>query len=185
MSKSRDEETLNHLRSLANAPKYATDNPNWATIDVKNSRRLLLSCPLWIENTVTSGLKIELMGPQSTPPRRPHYGFKALLFASAADRTWHLGRIEFDPEAPLGPHHNNPPDAKNVPARVTGPHHHSFDDNVAYCGLDALSPKRDLPIAKPLDRDINNFNDILSVIRDAYIIPDLWLEEPRWSRTLL
>lgn len=185
MPSSTDIQILAELTEMAHATKFASDCPDWSSVDSTKGERLQLTCPLWIENKITSGLKIEMGGPRSTPAHRPHYGFKALLFASTGGRTWHLGRIEFDPEPPVGPHHINPHDAKDVQPRVTGAHFHSFDDNVAYGKLEALTPKRDLPIAQPLDRIITSYNDILTIIREAYIIPDLWLEEPTWSRTLL
>jgi len=185
LSKVSDSSILAELTALAKSVKFASDCPDWQVITERKGERLQLTCPLWIEDNIQSGLRLELIGPKATPANRPHYGFKSLMFANIANRTWHLGRIEFDPDTPVGVSHRNPFNAKHVPPTVTGAHFHSFDDNVAYGGLSSLSQDSDLPVARALDTNINNYSDILAVIRELYIIPDLWLEEPAWSRTLL
>lgn len=153
------------------------------------SRKAVTSgCPLWVEGVVSSGLRLDIHGPQAVPHGRPFFGLTALLFASHRRRNWHLGRIEFDLVGAIGPHHRNPMSVKHLPPTITGSHVHPFEDNAAL-GLVALSPgpgpKGDLPIALPLDRKCETFADILTTIREHFGIPGLWLEEPGWSRTLV
>lgn len=178
-----DAEKLAELRAIAGAEKIAAASPPWAVNEHKNSRRISLSCPLWIDGVLASGLRLEMFGPEAVTKDRPFAGLRALMFVTLRDKNWHLGRIEFDPENPLKPH-RNPMNDHGAPPVVRGPQHHPFQAN-ADLGLSALSPDRDLPLAFPLDTTCTTFNDILKVIRDHFIIPDLWLEEPGWSRTLL
>lgn len=179
---------LAELIQLFRAEKAIGELPAWTGQETRIGARLHIVCPLWIGDAVQSGLRLEVHGPQAVPEARPFHGLTALLFASHRGRTWHLGRIEFDPVAPVGPHHRNPVSARHLPPTITGPHIHPFEENAAG-GLVALSPgngpKGDLPIARPLDRTCVTFADILTTIRDHFGIPGLWLEEPGWSRTLV
>lgn len=181
-----DAACLAELAAMFRSEKVAMEVPSWSDQETSSGRRLSLVCPLWVDDAVMSGMRLEIHGPQAVPHGRPHFGLTALLFASHRRRTWHLGRIEFDPVAPVGHHHRNPMAARHLPPTITGPHFHPFEDN-AGLGLVALSPdpKGDLPIARPLDTKCAAFGDILTVIREHFGIPGLWLEEPGWSRTLV
>lgn len=183
-----DEACLVELTELFRAEKAIAEVPAWSDQETPSGRRLHIVSPLWIGDAVPSGLRLEVYGPQAVLQQRPFFGLTALLFASHRKRTWHLGRIEFDPVAVPGPHHRNPLSAKHLPPTITGPHVHPFEEN-APLGLAALSPgnvpKGDLPIARPLDTTCATFADILTTIRDHFVIPGLWLEEPGWSRTLV
>mgnify|MGYP001202599765 CR=1 FL=1 len=183
-----DAACLAELIEMFRAEKIIAETPAWTDQETPSGRRLHVVCPLWIGGLVTSGLRLEIYGPQAVPHGRPFFGLTAMLFASHRRRNWHLGRIEFDPVGATGPHHRNPMSARHLQPTVTGPHFHPFEDNAAE-GLAALSPasgaKGDLPIAKPLDTTCVTFADILTTIREHFGIPGLWLEEPGWSRTLV
>lgn len=176
------------LAAIFRSEKATASAPIWSVQEARIGPRLSVVCPLWIEGVVVSGLRLELHGPQAIPVSRPYYGLTALLFASHRRRNWHLGRIEFDPVAPVGPHHRNPLEARHLPPTISGPHIHPFEENLAL-GLAALSPeggpRGDLPIARPMDTTCASFGDVLTVIRDNFGIPGLWLEEPEWSRALV
>lgn len=177
-----DVELLAHLSALVAAEKAAAELPAWVTAERNGRKRMSLVCPLWIDGIVESGLRLELRGPQAIPHDRPVYGLIASLFATYRGRTWHLGRIEFDPENRFAPHRNPP--GHSAPPIVQGPQFHPFAEN-AKRGLSSLSPLGNLPIAYPLDRKIVTFSAILVELRASFGIPGLWLEEPPWSPMLL
>ncbi|WP_426289034.1 hypothetical protein ACN9MC_04770 [Ensifer adhaerens] len=179
-----DATCLAELTALFQAEKSAGSVPAWSDQETPAGRRLYVACPLWIGEQLISGLRLEIHGPQATPSDRPFFGLTALLFATHRGKTYHLGRIEFDPVSPVGPHHRNPMTARSLPPTITGPHIHPFEENAAL-GLGSLSPTGDLPIARSLDKPCVTFAEILTTISENFNIPGLWLEEPGWSRTLV
>lgn len=177
-----EEQCLHDLRTLYQGHKAASLNPQWTVSERNNKRRIELACPLWIDAAVISGLRLEINGYEARPTDRPFMCISASLLALHRGRTWHLSRIDFDPE-PKIVSHKNPPNKFNAPPIINGGHCHPFEEN-ASLGLDALSPSGNLPIAVLLNRDFTNFSDILKIIRECFAIPELWLEEPPWSQTL-
>lgn len=139
-----DGEMLAELVTIARAEKTCRDSPAWTVTDHKNGRRIALSCPLWIDAAVVSGLRLEIRGPQAIPQNRPFLGLVAMLFVTTAGRNWHIGRIEFDPEDPLKPH-RNPPNFRNLPPLVRGPQVHSFELNHS-AGLVRFRSPRTFPL---------------------------------------
>lgn len=110
-------------------------------------------------------------------------GMSASLLASYREKTWHLSRIDFDPELPEVPSHLNPRNRWNAPPKIYGGHLHPFAENASF-GLNAFTQSGNLPLAFPLKKPLVTFNDVLEVIREDFIVPELWLEEPPWSQTL-
>jgi hypothetical protein len=175
---------LAELGVIAGSNKVMRDNPTWTPTPHRSGVRLRLVCPLWLtDGRMPSGLRLELTGPVSVPNQRPLIDMAAAMFATAAGRTWHLGRIEFDPSGP-GPHHLNRHKRPGVPPQITGPHVHPFAENAAI-GLDALSPEGNLPLGVALGGSIVRFSDVLQAMRTHFAVPDLWLEEPQWLRRIV
>lgn len=178
-----DAEILETLTSLMAADKSLATIPEWQKIGSSHREQLHLVCPLAIDDVVSSGLKLELTTPAAAPGDRKFYGLSAHVFATVKGRTWHLYRIEFDPENRLQIH-RNPLGKHGAPPTITGPHFHPFSEN-ANRGLSALTPDGNLPIAFPLNENLVTFRDILRVMSAHLKISGLWLEEPAWLRTLV
>ncbi|MFC3635803.1 hypothetical protein ACFONL_00110 [Camelimonas fluminis] len=174
---------LARLKWLATDEKTPLDTPQWSETEGRGGRRISIVCPLSIDGSLVSGLRLEIHGPQATLPGRPFYGLAAHLFATERARTWHLGRVEFDPED-NNKTHKNRPNRAGAPASVSGPHIHDFEASFQY-GSWAFTPSGNLPIAFPLDIVPANFDGILDIIRSRFNIPGLWMEAPAWSRKLI
>lgn len=174
---------MNELEAVIQATKAPPGLIEFVTNRKAHSETVSLSTPLICDGIQRSGARLEMHGPRSVPSDRPFYGLVALLFASVRGATYHLGRIEFDPENPLKPHRNrmNP---HKAPPIVQGPQVHRFESN-RFLGLDAFKPEGKLPIAFPLEGDFVIFEDVMKVVRREFAIPDLWMEEPAWLRTLV
>lgn len=177
-----DEQCLHDLKAIYNAHKAASDNPSWVVTERNNRRRIAIACPLWINEAVVAGLRLEIDAFESRPAHRPFMLMSSKLLASLRGKTWHLSRVDFDPE-PTTISHRNPPNRWNAPPIINGGHWHPFVEN-ASLGLEALSQAENLPLALPLNRELATFDDILKVIRDCFIVPELWIEEPPWSQML-
>lgn len=179
----RDDEILTDLEAIANSPKTPVGLGEWITEHKGNAEFLSLSLPLAIEGAQISGARLLLRGPRSTPVSRPFYGLLAMLFATVRGTTYHLGRIEFDPENPLKPH-RNPLNPHSAPPIVRGRQIHGFESN-RFLGLDAFRPEGRLPLAFPLEKEFVRFEDVMGLVRDEFMVPEFWVEEPVWSRQLV
>ncbi|MFC3208209.1 hypothetical protein [Aquamicrobium soli] len=179
----RDDEILSDLETIANSPKNPVGLGEWIIEHKGNAELISLSMPLAIDGAQLGGARILLRGPRSTPASRPFYGLVALLFATIGGVTFHLGRIEFDPENPLKPH-RNPLNPHSAPPVVQGRQIHRFYAN-RFLGLDAFRPEGRLPLAFPIEQEFVRFDDVMAFVRDEFVIPDFWVEEPVWSRQLV
>lgn len=179
----RDEEILSDLEIIATSPKEPVGLGEWIVEHKGNAESITLSLPLAIQGAQTAGARLLLRGPRSTPTTRPFYGLVALLFATVSGQTYHLGRIEFDPENPLKPH-RNPRNSHDAPAVIQGRQIHKFGTNL-FLGLDAFRPEGRLPLAFPIEQEFVRFEDVMKLIRDEFVVPDFWVEEPVWSRQLV
>lgn len=180
---SRDNDTLLDLATIATSKKDPVGVGEWIIEHKGNSEFLSLSMPLAIDGAQIGGSRLLLRGPRSTPSSRPFYGLVALLFATVRATTFHLGRIEFDPENPVKPH-RNPLNPHGAPHTVRGRQIHRFESN-RFLGLDAFRPEGRLPLAFPIEQEFVRFEDVMALVRDEFVIPDFWVEEPAWSRQLV
>lgn len=179
----RDDDFLQELDAIANSPKSPIGVGEWITEHKGNAEILALSLPLAIDGAQIGGSRLLMRGPRSTPVGRSFYGLVAMLFATIRGATFHLGRIEFDPENPLKPH-RNPLNPLGAPPVVSGKQIHPFKAN-RHLGLDAFRPEGRLPIAFPIEQQFVRFDDVMMLVRDEFVIPDFWVEEPVWSRQLV
>ncbi|MEC5325187.1 hypothetical protein [Aurantimonas sp. A3-2-R12] len=180
---SRYDAILDDIEAVALSEKVPISLIEWVVTKKAHSETLALSAPLSCNGVQVSGARLEMHGPRAVPMNRPFYGLVALLFATVQGVTYHLGRIEFDPENPLKPHRNRMGPHK-APPIVQGAQIHRFASN-RYLGVDAFKPEGELPIAFPLTQEFVTFDDVLKIVRNEFVIPDLWVEEPGWSRTLV
>ena len=179
-----DAETMQELRRLALSDKNAIGVPDWGLNRNRPANPMLeIVCPLALDGVVEKGLALRIYGPQTVLQDRPFYGLCAHLVSEYDRRRWHLGRIEFDPENRLKPH-RNPDNRKDLPPQVSGRQQHLFSDNECG-GPHAFTPTGNLPVATSLVENPTNFNDILTIIGERFVIPSLWLEEPPWLQSLL
>lgn len=125
----RSEQCLHDLKIIYRGHKTASANPQWTISERNNKRRVELACPLWTNGAVVSGLRLEIRGFESRPVNRPFMGMSASLLASYREETWHLSRIDFDPELPEVPSHLNPRNRWNAPPKIYGGHLHPFAEN--------------------------------------------------------
>lgn len=179
----RDDEILLDLETIATSAKSPVGVGEWITEHKGNAEYISLSLPLAIDGAQIGGSRLLLRGPRSTPASRPFYGLVALLFASIRGATFHLGRIEFDPENPIKPH-RNPLNSHGAPPVVRGRQIHRFGPN-RYLGLDAFRPEGRLPLAFPIEQEFVRFEEVMVLVRDEFVIPEFWVEEPVWSRRLV
>lgn len=176
------EQVLGILTSLAMSEKTPATTVEWAPVAGKEERRKVV-VPLAVDGAVVSGLSLEIVGPRAFPDERPFLDMTANLRAAVAGQVWHLGRIEFDPSG-IPPHHINKQQYSPAPQLVAGGHHHSFSDNVKF-GVDRCSQQENLPVAYPETNGFVTFNDVLETVRVRFVIPDLWLEDPKWLQLLV
>lgn len=174
---------IEQLREAYKAEKSVATALEWSTDSKGRSGELKCFAPLWIDGAIRLGMRFDMKSPKEQPHGRPFFGLTALLFANISGERIHLSRIEFDPENPFKPHRNRPNNF-DAPPMVRGPHYHPFDQNCAL-GAEALGLGLDLPLAFPLETEPANFNEALELIRQEFIIPGLWLEEPPCSILLV
>lgn len=179
----RDDDILLELDTIATSMKSPVGLGEWIVEHRGNAEFISLSLPLAIDGAQIGGARLMLRGPRSTPLSRPFYGLVAMLFATIRGATFHLGRIEFDPENPLKPH-RNPLNQHGAPPVVRGRQVHRFASN-RFLGLDAFRPEGKLPLAFPIEQEFVRFDDVMVLVRDEFVVPDFWVEEPVWSRQLV
>lgn len=164
------------LAFLARSVKAPANYVEFVPVEGSPAPRRKAVTTLAIEGVVHHGLRLEIVGPSVVPEGRPFFGLTAIMDAHVAGKVWHLGRLEFDPiGAP--PHHINNMRYKPAPPKVTGPHYHCFDQNVAF-GTATCSKDENLPVAYPFEHKFDTFEDVLSATRERFVIPDLWTEDP-------
>jgi len=164
---------------VALAEKSTVGTPEWiGDADGASPLRRLVA-PLAVGGVISAGLRLQVAGPRAAPIDRPFYDLRAVLLATIAGQTYHLGRLEFDP-AGDPPHHTNPLSARGMaPPSVTGPHCHGFAIN-AQIGLHCLEPAQNLPLALPESREFRRYDEVLDTIGTRFLIPGFWTEDPGW-----
>lgn len=92
-----------------------------------------------------------------------------------------ISRIDFIPYAA---HANKHWRRFKLPAEVNGSHIHSCQNN-AKLGLEAFTPRENLPVAMPLDQEPRSFREVLSVIEKEFGVSGLAdLPPPEWNGRL-
>ncbi|RWM26879.1 hypothetical protein [Mesorhizobium sp.] len=97
------------------------------------------------------------------------------------DRWVCISRIDF---LPPGPHPNVHWKQFNLEPSINGSHIHTCKDN-GRLGLDAFTPRRNLPNAVPLSEEPLSFRDMLAVAANFYNIDGLGdITPPEWNESL-
>lgn len=97
------------------------------------------------------------------------------------DRWLCINRIDFLPPAP---HHNKHHRRFGISPEIYGSHIHRCEDN-AKLGVEAFTPRENLPNAIPLDREPNSFKEVVDLISEHFNISGISeLPAPDWNGEL-
>ena len=169
-----DEEILNALRKAAKAEKRIIAAAGWK--QGQRERELKLSIALQTPKDLIAGL--ELRGNAILNQLDKNVTFQVTL--DIRGQIFRLERIDWRPQ---NPHVNRfgPPGLRGLSVESA---YHSFDLNST---LDLETIVRgNLPIAKPLNPEPNDFNELLISLREYLSIMNAEeIMEPPWSPTLL
>jgi hypothetical protein len=176
---------LDELAVLALCRKSVSAPSDWVEPGVGETLASWVAPLSPIDATPAGSIALKLLVPHQR--RHQFDGFRALLVGYHDKRTWHLGRLEFQPLG-LPPHHHNPTAAmrfEGIDAELDGPHVHSFCDNrLLPMAEEAFSPDKNLPVARRIDWN-GTFRGALSIVEEQFGIEGLWIEEDLpWDRTL-
>jgi len=164
---------MDHVRALG-AKKTLTSAPQWKS-DSRGHFRL--SMPLAIEDVVQEGLYLMGRAPEGTPGRDVSF---MLCNGESRAATVVIDRIDWNPSTS----HTN----RNVGPEVLrllvidGTHRHHLEDNLTQMGELRTG---NLPVARPVEEDLNSFGSLVAFAERAYNIDGLgYLAPPLWVEDL-
>lgn len=163
---------MNHFDALR-APKTLATVPRWKLDDRGQFR---LQAPLMVDEVVREGLYLLGRASESTPGRDVAF---MLCNGESKAKSIVIDRIDWNPIAAHANRNIGPKDLRLLV--IDGSHRHVFDDNLTSTG-DLRAGN--LPVARPLEENLNTFGRLVALAEAAYNIaglgtlaPPLWIED--------
>jgi hypothetical protein len=161
---------------IMQAEKHILTYPKWV---VRDGQKVELSAPLAIDGVLLEGLELRLTALLDFPNRDVCFN---LLCQPPAGRKIPISRLEWNT---MRPHTNRLVGPKNLHGLTfRGTHLHSLDDNWDFTNDSFLDGN--LPVARNLEKNPENFLDLLECVANLFNIRNLErLEPPSWTEGTL
>lgn len=164
---------MNHLDALL-ATKTFSSAPQWKS-DGRGQFRF--STPLIIDGVVQEGLFLMGRAPESTPGRDVTF---TLCNGSPRAKPDTIDRIDWNPSTGHVNRNIGPEGLRLLV--VEGTHRHYLEDNLTQQGVLRTG---NLPIARPIEENLNSFGSLVDYVEKAYNIGGLsYLAPPLWTEDL-
>ena len=164
------------LPDIHAAEKTSQGPCSWVEAD---NQRLRLVTALEIGNVVIEGLLLRGLAYKDRPDEAVMFQLECDHDPARRDRP--IDRIDW---RPLQNHMNRGRGPKRLQYKlIEGSHHHSFKLN--WLGNEGRMLHNNLPIAEPIDPDLQTYAELVDFVKKCFRIRNLELPSPPWEARLL